>query len=151
MQHERVCSWQKKRQRPPCQQGGKSLATHDLLHTTSSCFFALRKFTTPTAVSPPPSCRHGGNTRFGVTSGTDFVVYLKASANHGLCDHAVHFSHICFGAAHNSEVVGAIASQAMAPVLARSLDNKTGKLRSEMTGMSAGCRTLQLCEALRPG
>ena len=96
--------------------------THEFLKITSACSFALCKLTTPTAESPLPFCRHGGNTsvttnsqRFGITSGTDFVMYSKANANHGLCDHAVLFNRSCFGAAHNSKVVGLIASQAMAP------------------------------------
>ena len=92
---EFVAGKQDRRQGLACQQGGKRFATHDLLQTTSACSYALRKFMIFIVESPPPvlSTRwqhwwqnEDDSNRFGITSGTDFVVYLDANANHWLCE-----------------------------------------------------------------
>ena len=102
------------RQGPSCQQGGKRLSDplssprrrpHVLLRCANSRHplrsRRSRSVDTATPVSKRRRAPNGSASQVARTSS-----YLKANANHGLCDHAVHFSRICFGAAHNSEVVG---------------------------------------------
>ena len=88
------------RQAPSCQERGKRMVTNDFLKTTSACSFALPRFATPTAESPPQFCAHGGNAgvktkthsqRVGISSGSDFVVYLKANANPRIMAFAIMF------------------------------------------------------------
>ena len=59
------------------------------------------------------------------------------SANHEVCDHAVHLSRISIGAPRNSEVLGRIVSQAMAPLLTL-ITGQQDRQTPEMTGMQRG-------------